>query len=72
MSQFTTTAEVVKALGGVQAVADLTKRGYSAACNWNGFKTFPANTYVVMKAALQERGLDAPDSLWGMTLKENA
>ena len=62
----TTTKRVVRVLGGTNAVAALTRRQYSAAHNWLGFKSFPAKTYVVMKAALRERGYDAPDSLWGM------
>lgn len=61
-----TTAEVMDALGGTGAVAVLTGSKPSAASNWRGFDTFPANTYVAMKAALEARGLTAPDSLWGM------
>lgn len=65
-THLTTTAEVIRALGGVTAVAAITGRKYSAAFNWQNFTKFPANTYVAMTAALQAKGLTAPDSLWGM------
>ena len=64
--ELTSTATVMDALGGTQAVADLTGRTYAAAFNWRSFKAFPSNTYLVMTAALAEKGAGAPDSLWGM------
>ena len=62
-----TTSDVMDALGGTAAVARLTDRSTHCASNWRRFKTFPANTFVTMRTALHERGLTAPDSLWGMT-----
>jgi hypothetical protein len=62
-----TTAEVMDALGGNAAVADLTNSTYKAAANWRAFETFPARHFVVMTKALEDRGLTAPVSLWGMT-----
>lgn len=53
-------------LGGTRAVADLTGRTYAAAFNWRSFKTFPADTYIVLTTALRDIGRTAPDSLWGM------
>lgn len=70
MGTCATTKQVIEALGGIAAVAALTGRTYNAACNWGGFDTFPANTYVAMTAALSERGLTAPPSLWGMVEPE--
>lgn len=61
-----TTVDVIEALGGTRAVAELTGRTYNAAHNWRGFPTFPANTFLKMQAALNERGHVAPSSLWGM------
>ena len=61
-----TTSEVILALGGVKAVAELTGRTYDAAWNWNKFETFPSDTYLVMTGALRERGIEAPPSLWRM------
>lgn len=66
MDRLTTTGEVVDALGGIGAVAGLTGRKYTAAHNWLGFQKFPSNTYLVMSAALAEKGKTAPASLWGM------
>ena len=79
LTMLTTTKAVVNAIGGghedetkVQVIARMTGRNYSAAFNWTKQYTFPSNTYVVMKAALEAKGYDAPDSLWGMTPAEIA
>lgn len=56
---------VVTALGGWHSVARLTGRNYSAAFAWR-YNGFPATTFLVMQAALAERGKSAPTSLWGM------
>jgi hypothetical protein len=71
-SILTTTREVTAALGGIKAVASLTGRKYSAAGNWvqDSKAQFPANTYVVLNAALAAIGKSAPPSLWGMKLPE--
>ncbi len=61
-----TTVEVIDALGGIAAVAELTGRKYTAAANWNVSDRFPANTYVILHHALHQRGLSAPPELWGM------
>jgi hypothetical protein len=65
-TQLRTTKDVIEALGGTTAVAELTGRSYRAAFNWRGFQTFPANTFLKMRAALDEKGELAPPSLWGM------
>lgn len=74
LSKLTTTRAVVTALGGTKAVAGLTGSKYSAVSNWllesNG--QFPANTYVVINAALAAIGKSAPVSLWGMKIPERA
>jgi hypothetical protein len=69
-----TTREVVAALGGTQAVANLTGRKYSAASNWVSGRDqqFPANTYVALNAALASVGKSAPASLWGMKIPAEA
>lgn len=61
-----TPAQVIDALGGPAKVAEITGRKYSAAWNWKGSKALPANTYLLLKSALAERGLQAPASLWRM------
>lgn len=65
-----TTAEVMEALGGINAVAEITGSEYKAAANWKGFKAFPSRTYLVMNRELERRGLRAPVSLWKMVESE--
>jgi hypothetical protein len=72
MRELHTTSEIMDALGGTQAVADLTGRKYSAAFNWRTIGAFPANTYVVLWTALHERGYSAHPRLWGMKEPERA
>jgi hypothetical protein len=64
--ELTTTVEVIKALGGVKAVAALTNRTPGAAWNWTTFPTFPSDTYVAMQQELAKLGHSAPPSLWRM------
>lgn len=65
--QLNSIEEVISILGGIEAVRELTKReGTSAVPMWKVRKTFPTNTYAIMKAALHARDADAPDALWNM------
>lgn len=66
MDELSTTSEVMDALGGNVAVAELTGSSTKAVWNWRGFETFPSNTYVAMTDALVAKGKTAPASLWGM------
>lgn len=68
MDELSTTSEVLDALGGNVAVADITSSTAKAVWNWRGFDTFPSNTYVAMIEALRLKGKTAPASLWGMKL----
>jgi hypothetical protein len=63
-----TVEEVISELGGYNAVRELTNRHGtpSTVLMWKVRKSFPPNTYAVMKAALHARNADAPDSLWNM------
>ena len=65
-----TTSEVMDALGGNQAVSQLTGRTAQAVSNWRRFDSFPSNTFVAMTAALAMSGQFAPASLWGMRAAE--
>ncbi len=58
-------AEGVEKLGGLSAVGQLTGRPSQAVSNWRKTR-FPANTYLVLRAALNAAGYDAPPHLWGM------
>lgn len=66
MSELTTTTEVIETLGGNPSVADLTGRTAKAVSNWRAFNAFPADTFLVLTAALEQKGETAPVSLWRM------
>lgn len=68
MDELHTTSEVMDALGGNTAVAELVGSNNKAVWNWRGSETFPSNTYVAMIAALNVRGKTARATLWGMKL----
>lgn len=63
-------SDVIDALGGNPKVGEITQRKPSAVSNWRKFNSFPANTYVAIKAALAAIDCDAPDSLWDMVPAE--
>jgi hypothetical protein len=63
MAQLETTSDVIKALGGRGAVAELFGVGATAVDHWENGK-FPAHTYLDMVAELAKRGHEAPPSLW--------
>ena len=73
MQTLSSIEQVIEALGGTKAVAELTNRASpSAVPNWKLRKSFPLNTYLVMKAALHAKGASAPDALWKMPEVESA
>jgi hypothetical protein len=67
-----TTEEVISALGGTAAVAELMNCSLSVVSNWKKAATFPARSYVRLSGALTERGQSAPASLWKMTDRVSA
>lgn len=66
MTELKTTRAIMDVLGGDRAVGELTGRTRKAANNWRAFNRFPPDTYVAIRAALKDRGHNAPDSLWRM------
>lgn len=62
----TTVTDVIDKLGGYEEVCHLTGRKYKAVWMWPYLGKFPANTYVIIKGALADKGLKAKDDLWGM------
>jgi hypothetical protein len=72
MQELTSTAAVIKELGGIAKVARLIGVKYSAAANWKYFNRFPSNTHLVLSAALRKREFTAPDSLWQMRESQEA
>jgi hypothetical protein len=67
---FSSTADVLDALGGVNAVARLTKSKTTAVAAWGKQEHFPSRFYCTMLAALHAAGLHAPAWLWGMALAD--
>jgi hypothetical protein len=66
MEMLSTTIEVMDALGGNLAVAEITRSKPKAVWNWRKSGVFPSNTYVAITGALLAKGKTAPPSLWGM------
>jgi hypothetical protein len=70
--QLSTVEEVISELGGFDAVKDLTHRTSSSAVPvWKFRQKFPPNTFAVMMEALEAKGATAPETLWGMTQRED-
>lgn len=59
-------SKVITSLGGPNAVAKLVGLKQPAVSNWKKRGSFPPRTYIALQAALAERRLTAPNSLWGM------
>ena len=72
MNELTTVPDVIKALGGIHAIAQLTGREYGAVWQWTRWPHFPPDTYLVLTAALATRDLSAPAHLWRMVPVEGA
>lgn len=69
MNELRTADEVIEALGGTKAVADLLGRTDPAVSNWRKAGQFPAHTYILIKGKLEGIGCSAPDSLWAMSIE---
>lgn len=72
MEELSTTSEVMDALGGNVAVAEITGSKPKAVWNWRKSETFPSKTYVAMSEALLAKGKSAPAALWGMKTPSDA
>jgi hypothetical protein len=66
LKRLTTFEQVIDELGGVTAVARLTRRTAPAVCNWRKTRRrFPTTLYFVMQGALKVKGAQAERRLWG-------
>jgi len=63
-TNLSTIDKVIDALGGVDAVARMTRRGATAVHNWRADRQFPASLYLKMIKRLHRRGYTAPSALW--------
>lgn len=64
--QLTTASAVIDALGGTTVVARLADRSPQAVTNWRAADRLPAETFLVLQAALKASKKEAPASLWGI------
>ncbi|MBM3553598.1 MAG: hypothetical protein FJX45_18075 [Alphaproteobacteria bacterium] len=62
---FTTTGDVIDALGGSDEVSRITGRGNNSVSNWRVTGKFPTSSYFLFKNALAAIGATADDALWG-------
>jgi hypothetical protein len=69
MKAIRSTTQAIDLLGGNHAVAALIPRAsHKAVSNWRR-KKFPANTFVILRDELRDRGFDPPISLWAMKIR---
>ena len=66
MQTLSHTGQVIDALGGTAKVAKITSRKPQAVSNWRSREAFPPETFLILTAALRDKGLSAPSSLWRM------
>jgi ATP phosphoribosyltransferase regulatory subunit len=59
-----TASDLIDALGGTAAVADIADVGMSAVSNWRKFDRLPPRLYLRIAAAARERGIEAPEHLF--------
>jgi hypothetical protein len=59
--------EVMDVLGGVKAVAEMTRNSRTSLWNWKQAGQFPPRHYRMMRDALLERGCVADLRLWAFT-----
>ena len=66
MAKLRTTSDVIDALGGIDAMSELTGTSVNCVYNWRSGRQFPADTYRLLKDELEKIGHDAPDHMWPM------
>lgn len=62
----TTATAVIDELGGTTAVAKLVGKTPQSVTNWRAANRLPAETFLVLSAALKKLKREAPSSLWGI------
>jgi hypothetical protein len=69
--RLTSVRAVVIHLGGVEAVALLTRRSKNNVRNWIALRRFSAPTFLTISAALAARNAIAPPRLWGIEYRRD-
>jgi hypothetical protein len=64
MTELTTTRQVIDALGGTKAVADLLGCKMQRVTNWKRARAFPFGADEALKPELGRRGLAVSPALW--------
>lgn len=62
----TTVDAIIELFGGPSAAASALGTTPQAVVNWRARGTMPSRLFITHKRLLEERGIDAPASLWGM------
>lgn len=57
--------ELIDKLGGLAATGRAFSAEMNTVANWSARKRIPARLYLHHKGVLEERGIEAPLSLWG-------
>lgn len=66
MESLETATAVIDRLGGTTATARLTGRKPQHVTNWRTSGRLPADTFLIMRQALEGRQATAPVGLWGI------
>lgn len=62
-----TAGEVIDALGGTTATAEITGRKAQHVSNWRASHRLPANTFFILRDELAKAGKTARPELWGFS-----
>lgn len=65
-TQLLTVSEVIDALGGTAVVARLLGLTMGAVTNWRATGRINSKFFLILSAALADKGLSAPPDLWGI------
>jgi hypothetical protein len=66
MRNLLTATEVIDALGGTSATANLASVSPSQVSGWRSTNRLGGKSFLVIQQALSERGCSAPSNLWGI------
>lgn len=66
MRTLQTAREIIEELGGPTAVGRIVGRSVQSIVNWRAKNRLPPDTFLLLSAALQEKQISAPPSLWGI------
>jgi len=62
----TSASEIIDTLGGTAATARLTHKSIQAVSNWRNTNRLPADTFLIIGAALEEKDISVSPSIFGI------